>query len=69
MASRSIVFVCLRLLKMKLSVACGRSQGLGRFLFVLILIFLIFLFRVADFDATLEDRAFFNADAVRDHVA
>jgi len=31
--------------------------------------FLVFLFGVAHFDAALQDRALFDADAVRDHVA
>src|SRR5271157_4965546 len=51
----------------------GHSHGLGRFLLVLSLVlrlrFLIFLFGVAHFDTALEDRAFFDADAMRDHVA
>ena len=32
-------------------------------------VLLIFLFGIAHFDAALEDRAFFDADAMRDHIA
>src|ERR1019366_6584823 len=57
----------------KLHVARSRGHRLGRFRLVLgldlYLRLLLFLFWVAHFDAALEDRAFFDADAMRDDVA
>src|SRR5208282_4585420 len=59
-----------RLRRLRLCVARSRGHRLGSFLLglVLRLRFLIFLFGVAYFDAALENRAFFNADAMRNHV-
>ena len=54
-----------------LRVARGRGHRFGRFQLVLDqrLRFLIFLFGVAHLDTALEDRAFFDAEAMRDHIA
>jgi hypothetical protein len=57
----------------ELCVSRGRDRWRRLRCFLLVVIvrvrFLIFLFRVAHFDAALEYRAFFDADAMRDHLA
>src|SRR5208282_694793 len=53
----------LRWLRLVLSLILGLVLRLTLYLRLLIL-----LFRIAHLDATLQDRAFFNTDAMRDHI-
>src|ERR1700692_2414484 len=53
----------------RLCVACGRRERLRRFLFILVLRFLFFLFGVAHFDSALDHGAFFDADPMGDYIA
>src|SRR6266849_5192022 len=51
--------------------ACGRGQRLGRLRLVLVLGLILrlgFLFRSSDFDSALQDRPFFHAEAMGNHI-